>query len=168
MREAKGELAIQDKTGGPVMALPFLLIMEFCFVGLFCAGLKGNIQDAPIYSLYWWVIEIASGAIAIALAVIILKGLRVSLATFGQPAYLRINSEGIWLPYESRPIVWQDIQSYYVKDQPWMKGGAMHFLYVSRARRHWLQKNVMILGRKAFDNEDMRNCMAWIDRFLPH
>lgn len=166
MNSADDELAIIDKTGGPLMTVPLLLLMEFCFVALFNSGLRGKIADVALFSLAWWVVELVFGALAIGggilLAAVIITGVRA----FGRPAYLRINSQGIWLPYETRPISWGDIQSYRVEDKPWMKGGAMQFLYITRKRRKLLRKDVMVIGRKVFDSEDISSCMAWIDRFL--
>lgn len=167
MGRTDDELAIVDKTGGPAMIIPLLLLSEFCLVAMFVAGLRGNISDAPFFSVTWWAIEIFSGALAAANTVLLAAATVSAFKTFGQPAYLRINSQGIWLPYEERPMAWDGLQGYFVKESPWMKGGAMQFLYVTRKKRKLFQRDIMILGRKISDGQDISSCMAWLDRFLP-
>ena len=104
MGSARDELAIIDETGGPLMAAPLLLLLEFCFASVFVDGLRGNIADTALLSATWRAVEFVSSVLTIAngilLAVIFVTGFR----TFGHPAYLRINQHGIWLPYGISPI----------------------------------------------------------------
>jgi hypothetical protein len=154
------------------MVIPLLLLFELCFVSIFFAGLKGSISDVPSFSVGWWVLVIIFGAISLVNGILMIATTISTIKTFTKPAYLRINAEGIWLPYQTHPIKWIDIEYYSVQEYPWMKGGAAKFLYVFCKKGKFSVYNIFmsrkftVLGRKVADDDDISRCLVWIDRFL--
>lgn len=171
MGDTPDQIEIPDKTGGPWAAVPLLAILEFCLVGLAVTCLRGRIEGAPLYSASWWLILAVATLLSVANAVLMVVGIRMSLKTSRMPRSLRINGEGIFLPYSPVVVRWDDIDSFYVQEKPWIKGGAMQFLYIELKRRRvsvsnpFGLKKVMLLGRQAYDNDEIRSCMTLIDRF---
>jgi hypothetical protein len=171
MSDTPDQIEIPDKTGGPWWTLPLLAMLEFCFVGLAILCLRDRIEGAPLYSASWWLTLAVATLLSVANAVLIVVGIALPLKTSGTPRSLRINGDGIFLPYNPEVVRWDDIDSYYVQEKPWMKGGAMQFLYIELKRRRvsfsnpFGLKKVMLLGREVYDNDEIRSCMNLIDRF---
>ena len=171
MSDTPDQIEIPDKTRGPWATVPLLAILEFCFVGLAVTCLRDRIEAAPMYSASWWLTLAVATLLSVANAALIVGAIAAPLKTSGMPRSLRINGGGIFLPYCSDAVRWDDIDCYYLQEKPWIKGGAMQFLYIELKRRRvsfdnpFGLKKVMLLGRKVYDNDEIRSCMNLIDRF---